>query len=85
VTCNYYLSLKDALMDELYSMFMGPEKIYRDDVTLILEEYLEDNFNTICEDGSTDELGDLLVSMFRQCCEGDFTLVTNALARGMIL
>ena len=26
-------------------MFIGPEKIYRDDVTLILEEYLEDNFN----------------------------------------
>lgn len=42
---------------------------------------METDFNTICEDESTDELGDLLCTMWRQCGEGDFTLVTNALAR----
>jgi hypothetical protein len=47
---------------------------------LILEDILETDFNTECEDGSTDELGDLFCSMWGQVGEGDFTLVTNALA-----
>ena len=51
------------------------------DISLILEDYMETEFNTILEDGSPDELGELLVTMWRQCGEGDFTLVTNALAR----
>jgi hypothetical protein len=42
---------------------------------------METHFSTICEDGSTDELGEMFVTMWRQCCEGDFTLVTNALSR----
>jgi len=42
---------------------------------------METEFNTICEDGSTDEIGDLICTMWRQCLEGDYTLVTNALAR----
>ena len=37
--------------------------------------------NIICEDGSPDELAELLVTMWRECGEGNFTLVTNALAR----
>ena len=31
------------------------------DISFVLEDYMELNFNTILEDGSTDELGDLLV------------------------
>ncbi len=49
-----------------------------------MEDYLETNFNTICEDGSPDELGELLVMMWRQCIVGDFTLVTNSLAREFV-
>lgn len=45
---------------------------------------METNFNTVCEDNSPDELGDLLVTMWRQCCAGDFTLATNALAREFV-
>ena len=50
-------------------------------MSLILEDVMENDFNTICEDESPDELGDLLCTMWRQCGEGDFNLVTNALAR----
>ena len=71
----------EALVNELVGMFTGPDKIYKDDVSLLLDEYMETNFYTICEDDSTDELGDLLVTMWRQCCAGDFTIATNALAR----
>lgn len=63
------------------NLFVSPEKVYKDDVSLILDEYLEVNFNTICEDGSTEEVGELLCSMWRECCSGEFNLVHNALAR----
>jgi hypothetical protein len=42
---------------------------------------METDFNAILEDGSPDELGELLVTMWRQCGEGDFTIATNALAK----
>lgn len=35
------------------------------DISFVLEDYMELNFNTILEDGSTDELGELLVSYQR--------------------
>lgn len=69
------------LVEELTTEFFAPDKVYKDDVSFILEDYLEANFSTICEDGSPDELGDLLVLMWQQCCVGDFTLVNNATSR----
>lgn len=70
-----------SLQEEILEMFLGPDKIYKDDISLILEDYLETEFNTICEDGSPDELGELFVTLWRQCCEGDFTLVNNIMAK----
>jgi len=49
-------------------------------VQLLLEEALEDDFQTVCEDGSPAELGELICTMWRNCGVGDFTLVNNALA-----
>lgn len=74
----------EELRDEIVEMFLGPDKIYKDDITLVLEDYLETHFNTICEDGSPDELGELFVQMWRDCCNGDFTLVTNILAKEFV-
>ncbi|KAJ1424836.1 Pre-rRNA-processing protein TSR2-domain-containing protein [Ochromonadaceae sp. CCMP2298] len=71
----------DDLVKELVDMYLGPDRIYKDDVELVLEDYLETNFSTICEDGSPLELGDVFCDMWRQCIAGDFTLVTNALSR----
>lgn len=71
----------EQLVDEIYTLFQCPEKVYKDDISLILEDYLESQFNTVCEDGSPDEIGDLLVLMWRQCGEGDFNIATNALSR----
>jgi hypothetical protein len=40
--------------------------LFLQDISFVLEDYMEVNFNTILEDGSTDELGDLLVwAVFR--------------------
>lgn len=71
----------ENLLTEIVQLFMSPEKIYKDDVTLLLDDYMDTYFYTICEDGSTDEIGDLFVRMWRECCSGSFTLVENALAR----
>jgi pre-rRNA-processing protein TSR2 len=71
----------DSLVIEILEMFNGNERIYKDDISLVLEDFLETNFETICEDDSPDELGELLVQMYRECGLGNFTLVTNTLSR----
>ena len=73
-----------ALLEEVLALFKGPDKVYKDDVTILLEDYMDTQFSTVCEDGSCDELGELLVDMWRQCGDGDFNLVTNALAREFV-
>jgi pre-rRNA-processing protein TSR2 len=69
------------LVAEILELFLGPDKVYKDDIALLLEDYLDTNFCTICEDGSPDELGDLFCSMWRECIVGNTNLVTNALSR----
>lgn len=71
----------ESLQQELIDLFLGPDEVYKDDITLILEDYLENEFNTICEDGSPEELGEMFCVMWRKCCSGDFTMVTDVLAR----
>jgi pre-rRNA-processing protein TSR2 len=70
-----------VLRRELIDLFLGPDKVYKDDIALILEDYLDTQFKTICEDGSPDDIGDILCTMWRQCLAGDFSLVMNTLAR----
>jgi pre-rRNA-processing protein TSR2 len=71
----------EALKNELVETFLGPEKVYKDDLSLILEDYLETEFSTICEDDSPDELGELLCTMWRQCLDGNYAMVTDILAK----
>lgn len=74
----------DVLREILIEMFLGPDKVYKDDVTLELEDYMESEFNTVCEDGSYDELGELFCKMWRECCDGDFSMVSDILAREFV-
>ena len=74
----------DVLVKEIVELFLGPERIYKDDIALLLEDYLDTNFSTICEDGSPDELGDLFWAMWRECIVGNTNLVTNALSREFV-
>lgn len=70
-----------VLQRELIDLFLGPDKVYKDDIALVLEDYLDTQFKTICEDGSPDDIGDILCTMWRQCLAGDFGLVKDTLAR----
>lgn len=49
------------------------------DVALVLEDFMETEFNAVCEDGSPDEIGEVLAQMFRACCAGDFSMVERTL------
>ena len=70
-----------VLQRELIDLFLGPDKVYKDDIALVLEDYLDTQFKTICEDGSPDEIGEILCTMWRQCLAGDFGLVKDTIAR----
>eukprot|EP01041_Mallomonas_annulata_P009795 gene9795-20383_t len=71
----------NELMNKTLELFSPSKKTYKDEIVLLLEDYMEIEFNTICEDESAAEVAELLLLMWRQCGVGDFSLVTNALAR----
>lgn len=48
---------------------------------MLIEDYMVSELNVECEDGSPDEIGEIVVTMYRQCAEGDFSLVNTTLAR----
>lgn len=62
------------LQEEVMAMFLAPERVYKDDVSLVLEDYMETYFQIILEDGSADEIGELLCVLWRKCAEGDFSM-----------
>jgi hypothetical protein len=71
----------EALVVEIVELFLGPDKIYKDDIALLLEDYLDVNFSTICEDGSPDELGEKFCTMWRECLSGNNESVVNMLSK----
>lgn len=52
-----------------------------DEVADLLGDMMDDEFNTICEDDSTDEVGSLLWEFYKHCCSGDKELVEQELAK----
>ena len=91
------------LVDEIRQLFESEDRVYKDvspavfpfvgecpqDVSLLLEDYLESNFSTICEDESPDELGMIICDLYSQCGEGNFELVNSltqkeALRKGVV-
>lgn len=53
-------------------------------MALVLEDIMESRFNTVCEDESPDEIGEILVQMFHKCSSGDFTMVDGLLAKAAV-
>ena len=47
----------ESLFNAVIDSFNTAERVYKDDISLLLDDVMEVNFNTICEDESTDELG----------------------------
>lgn len=47
----------EGLVKEIVDPFVEGDAVWKDDVEILLEEYMEVCFNTICEDDSLDDLG----------------------------
>ncbi len=71
----------DELVNNIMDLFDTAEKIYKDDVSLILDDVMEAHFNTICEDESTDELGHLMCVMFNELCVGNMSMLERTLTQ----
>jgi hypothetical protein len=69
------------MIDEVYDMFQQPDEVFRDEIAFILEDHLDEQFHTTCEDGSTEEIGEILVRLYRECGLGNFTLSNSLQAR----
>lgn len=69
----------EDLQIEILDLFRSPEKIYKDDIALVLEDFLESQLNVVCEDGSPDEIGEIVCRMWRECCADDFSTVERTL------
>lgn len=45
---------------------------------------MDSHFHTVCDDGSPEEIGELLCTMWRQCCTGEFGLVHSVLGKEFV-
>ena len=71
----------EALVKEIVDLFVEGDDVWKDDVELLLEEYMEVYFNTICEDDSLDELGIKFCDMWKECIVGKTDKVSEELSK----
>jgi hypothetical protein len=55
--------------------------VFVQEIAMLIEDYCDEEFSMVCEDGSPEEIGELLVQMWRECSEGEFRLVSNVCGR----
>eukprot|EP01032_Pedospumella_encystans_P020438 gene20438-23215_t len=71
----------EALVKDIVDLFVEGDDVWKDDVEILLEEYMEVCFNTICEDDSLDELGIKFCDMWKECIEGKTDMVSAELGK----
>ena len=52
------------LVDSLVNAFYEVEKVYKDDVSFALDDFMDSHFHTVCEDESPEELGIIMGTAF---------------------
>lgn len=65
----------EILLEEILHLFKYNKTIYPDDLALNISEYVESEFGLICEDGSVEELSELLVVLADECKKGAYERV----------
>lgn len=48
---------------------------------MLIEDFVDCHFSLICEDESPEEIGELLITMWRECKDGNYQLVQNVIQR----
>lgn len=67
----------ELLLDEVLNVFKYNKSVFADDMAEDLANYVESQFGLICEDGSAEELAELLTVLADECKKGDYTRVQN--------
>lgn len=65
----------EILVEEILHVFKYNKTVYPDDLVLNIGEYVEVEFGLLCEDGSVEELSELLVLLADECKKGDYNRV----------
>eukprot|EP00128_Syssomonas_multiformis_P011725 Colp12_sorted_trinity150504_noHs@4325 len=64
---------EDWLYETILDMFdpeKNKEKVYKDQLEELFEDVMENEFNTVCDDGSISEVSAILIKYFSQLSEG---------------
>ncbi|KAE8740328.1 hypothetical protein FOCC_FOCC014176 [Frankliniella occidentalis] len=70
-----------GMVDAAVQLFRNKPDADWQEVADLLGDMMDDEFNTICEDDSTDEVGLLLWEFYRHCSTGDRALVESEMAK----
>lgn len=70
----------DQLIDDVLTLFQT-KRVDNNDIALLLEETMDQDFQTVCEDNSPNEIGILLCNIWSEVGNGNFSTVNNIIAR----
>uniref|UniRef100_K3X674 Pre-rRNA-processing protein TSR2 homolog n=1 Tax=Globisporangium ultimum (strain ATCC 200006 / CBS 805.95 / DAOM BR144) TaxID=431595 RepID=K3X674_GLOUD len=65
----------EILLEEILHVFKYNKTVYPDDMVINIADYVESEFGLLCEDGSVEELSELLVVLAEECKKGDYARV----------
>ncbi|KAF1323422.1 hypothetical protein FI667_g10548, partial [Globisporangium splendens] len=65
----------EILLEEILHVFKYNKTVYPDDMVINIADYVESEFGLLCEDGSVEELSELLVVLAEECKKGDYQRV----------
>jgi pre-rRNA-processing protein TSR2 len=65
----------EILLEEILHVYKYNKNVFADDMTMNISEYVESEFGLICEDGSVEEISELLCLLAEECKKGQFERV----------
>ncbi|CAM9721592.1 unnamed protein product [Heterosigma akashiwo] len=69
------------MQEQLLPLFRKQKPPEKEDIEDYLEDFLEENFSTVAEDGSLQEVASIILEMFQKCGVQDLSLVNRVLER----
>mmetsp|Transcript_27419 Transcript_27419/g.43164 ORF Transcript_27419/g.43164 Transcript_27419/m.43164 type:complete len:203 (-) Transcript_27419:34-642(-) len=71
----------ELMQEQLLPLFRKQKPPEKEDIEDYLEDFLEENFSTVAEDGSLQEVASIILEMFQKCGVQDLSLVNRVLER----
>ena len=62
---------RDEMIEELFELMLGRESVYMDEVQDFLFAELDSRFLMVCEDGSVEDVSEILMSLHRSMGRGE--------------